>query len=67
MYVNLCKCPKICQGLFSMFLCSFDFIDDLHNEISKYWKTNDMNNDKCCSHEHALQNNGSCNTIIFTF
>lgn len=53
MYVNLCKCPKIRQGHFSMFLCSFDFIDYLHNEISKYWKSNDMNNDKCCSHEHC--------------
>lgn len=64
-YVNALKSAKdIFQCFFALF--SFDFIDYLHNEISKYWKTNDMNNDKCCSHEHALQNNGSCNTIIFT-
>lgn len=36
-----------------MFFCFFDFIDDLYNEIFKYWKINDMNNDKCCSYEYC--------------
>lgn len=51
-YVNALKSTKdFFQCFFALF--SFDFIDYLHNEISKYWKSNDMNNDKCCSHEHC--------------
>lgn len=51
-YVNALKSAKdFFQCFFALF--SFDFIGYLHNEISKYWKSNDMNNDKCCSHEHC--------------
>lgn len=50
-YVNALKSAK---DFFQCFLiCSFDFIDYLHNEISKYLESNDMNIDKCCSHEHC--------------